>query len=421
MKRKILLLIILSCIAAVSFGQRRSRSVVQKIITLTKPQTTGKMYFEEALSKLKNIYRFSGQTIDRSAIGQLAWAGLGNRVTPEMMASAGVPQPLQSPFPTQLFFTTNEGVFFYQPLNNSLEQIMEGDVRAALAGTTAMPESVRSAGCVIIITSSVTRNTGTRSGTATGAPALPASSRGSVMSRNAMLLEAGHIAQNIQLQAVCLGQDLGSITIGDFDSRAAAKVCGLPRELDMLNMVCVGYMTEQDREGSPGSNVLASSKKVAIIVPGENFQDVEFYTTLNTLDAAQIQIVVASNRLGPVRGVNMNSAPFDVQVLASQIRVADFDGIIIIGGPGAAAFINDQVVLNIIREAFDNRKIIGATSMGTAVLASSGILAEAVNISQMGGIFTSELVENDSRVITCMGPQGAVKFALAFTDAILGR
>ena len=411
MKRKILLLVVLSCVTAISFGQRRPRTVVQRIIQLTRPDTTGKMPFQEALSKLKNTYRFTGQSLDRSSIGQLAWAGVGNRQASG--TNSLTPGPLQSLFPSQLYIVTNEGVFFYQPIGNSLEQVLEGDVRASLAATATIREPIASAGCVMVVTSSVLRSTSARrSGPATA-------------NRDAMLLEAGHIAQNIQLQAVCLDQGLGSVAISDFDARAAARVCGLPRNLEALYMICVGYLTEQDLNPEPAAG-MAVSKKAAIIVPSVDFQDEEFFTTLNTLTAAQIQTVVASNQIGPIRGVNKN--PFDVQVRADQIRASDFDAIIIIGGPGARAFINDQVVLNLVRDAFNQKKIIGATSLGTSVLANAGILrgvkvtgllTEGVNISNTGAIFTGELVENDSRVITCVGPQGAVKFAREVADAIL--
>jgi protease I len=405
-----------ACITSACFGQRRSRTTIQKIIQLTEPKTTGSISFQEALSKLRIVNRFTGQPLDRASLSQLAWAGLGNRITPDM-TQVTLP-PLQSPLPTQLFITTNEGVFFYQPGNNSLEQIVEGDVRATLATSTAMPDSVASAGCVIVIASSVTRNTAARRGAAA-----------TDNTRAAMLLEAGHIAQNIQLQAVCLGDNFGSIAISDFDSRAVARVCGLSRDLDVLYMVCVGYLTDQEKKGAGNSSSPAVSKKAAIIVPGADFEDKEFFDTFNTLTSASIQTVVASNRTGPIRGTN--GGMFDARVLANQIRVDDFDGIIIIGGAGARALINDPVVLSIVNEAFNKRKIIGATSLGTAVLANAGILksgvkvtaplSESTNITALGGIFTGELVERDSRIITCIGPAGAVKFAREITDAILGK
>jgi protease I len=416
MKRKILFVIIIACFAAVSFGARRSRSNVQKIIQLTDPKTSGGMTFQEALSKLKVVDRFSGQTVDKSVVSQLAWAGLGNRVTPEMAQLT--PQPLQSPFPMQLFFVMNDGVYFYQPVNNSLEQILEGDIRTVLASAApTMPNAVATAGCVVIVTSTSNRGAAARRSGAAG------------NSKNTTQLEAGHIAQNIQLQAVCLEQGLGSIAITDFDDSAVRKICGLSRDLDVIYMVCVGFLSDQNKPGDGSSSGSAAAKKAAIIVPAENFENVEFFETLGALNQAKVNVTVASNRLGPIIG--RNGQPFEPGILANQIRVDNFDAIIVIGGPGAAVFMTDTVVLSIIQEAFDKRKIIGATSYGTSVLAQAGILRsgvkvtglmnESANIGRMGGIFTGQLVEKDSRIITCSGPQGAAKFARDITDAILGK
>ena len=411
MKRKIVFVIIVACFAAVSFGQRRARTAVQKIIQLTKPATADGMSFQEALSKLRSVPRFTGQVVDRTVISQLAWAGLGNRQTPEMAQI--IPQPMQSYTPTQLFFATNEGVFFYQPVNNSLEQLVDRDIRTALAGTVPMPESVTSAGCVIIITSVDIKNAAARRGGS------------SANVRNAMLLEAGHIAQNIQLQAVCI-EGLGSIAISEFEASAVSKACGLPRDVDVLYMVCVGALAEQEKNGN--SSNPAVIKRAAIIVPGADFEDTELFDTLNILNQAAIQTIVASNRLGKIIG--MNKSAFEVQVLADKIRVDDFDSIIIIGGKGASMFINEPIMGNILREAFQKKKIIGATSFGTSVLASAGILqgikvtglvSERINIEKMGAIFVNSPVEKDMPIITCAGPDASKIFAAAIVNAVRGK
>ena len=413
MKRKILFLIIIVLFSTVSFAQRRTRNSIQKIIQLTEPQTTGGMPFQEALSKAKNVPVFTGEPIDRTTIGQLAWAGLGNKQTPDTFVAT--PAPGESLFPSQLYFITSEGVFFYQPINHSLEQIYEGDTRMALANTTTMPNSVVSAGCVIVVTSSVTSSRSSTRRTTT--------SSSTDIDRASMLLEAGHIAQNIQLQAVSLDKGLGTNVISNFDSRAVNTACNLPRELDALYLICVGYMTEE-----ANNPTVSAQKKAAIIVPAQNFDDVEFFTTLSTLTAAKIQTVVASNRTGMI--VGMNGGTFQVGMPIQQLRVLDYDSIVVIGGSGATIFINDLLMVNIIREAFNNRKIIGATSMGTSVLASAqilqgikvtGIATEAGNIQQMGAIFSNIPVEEDKRIITCAGPQAARLFSTALADAILGK
>ena len=409
MKRKILFLVIIACFTALSFGQRRSRTTIQKIIQLTKPVTSGGKSFQEALSALRSEGRFTGLPIDKNTIGQLAWAGLGNRINPGAAQTA--PSPLESPFPTQIYVVANDGVFYYQPLNHSLEQITEGDTRIALANATRAPSSIANAGCVMIITSNVSRNTGT--------------GRGSTVtsSRTAMLLEAGHIAQNIQLQAACI-EGLGSITISEFQESDITKACSLPRSADVLYMVCVGYVPDQSSANSNSATV----KKAAIIVPSEGFQDEEFWQTKNILESGRILVTVVSNRIGPIKGVN--GTMFDVSVPANQIRADAFDALVVIGGPGAAMFNNDMVVRDLLRDASQKRKIIGATSYGTVVLGTAGILrgikiACPIDVSNdlisMGAVYSNVPVEEHMRVITCADPKMARTFATALADGILSR
>ncbi|WP_319518777.1 nitroreductase family protein [uncultured Martelella sp.] len=52
-------------------------------------------------------------------------------------------------------------------------------------------------------------------------------------------LEAGAVAQNIQLQAVEEG--LGSVLVGGFDDEATAGVLELPAPLAPLTLMCIGF------------------------------------------------------------------------------------------------------------------------------------------------------------------------------------
>ena len=57
-----------------------------------------------------------------------------------------------------------------------------------------------------------------------------------------MYIEAGHIAQNIHLEAVALG--LGSVPIGAFDDNKVRSVLKLPEDQSPLYIVPVGYIDE---------------------------------------------------------------------------------------------------------------------------------------------------------------------------------
>jgi protease I len=405
MKRSTILIIILTCLASICLGQRRFRAVTQTIIQLTEPKTTGKIPFEEALNKQQDILMFSNQTLDRSQVGQLAWAALGKRSSMGNLLTL----PAQTESPMQLYIVTHEGLFSYAPDENSLQQITNQDVRSLLASACApMSESVAAAGCSFIITAS-TRSLG--------------SQRGS-NNRNSLYLQAGQIAQNIQLQAVCL--EMGSLAISNFDKRGVNTSCRLPRSIDPVYIICVGYPGSSTSESGNAQNMVP--KKAAVIVPSANFRDEELFETLKALSNAGVQYIIASTRTGILTGMLRGQA--ESGALISQLKVDDFDGIIFIGGAGAGELIYDPVVLNLIRAAWEKRKVIGATSTAPSILANAGILngvkvtalqTERVALEQLGAVYTGIPVEENMKIITCNGPAAAIPFAKAVTDAVTGR
>ena len=55
-------------------------------------------------------------------------------------------------------------------------------------------------------------------------------------------IEAGHVAQNIHLQAVAMG--LGSVPVGAFDDRRVHRILSLPEDQMPLYIIRVGYPAE---------------------------------------------------------------------------------------------------------------------------------------------------------------------------------
>ncbi len=116
-----------------------------------------------------------------------------------------------------------------------------------------------------------------------------------------MLLEAGHVAENIQLQAVSLG--LASMPVGDFETRNVARVCELPAELEPLLIVCVGHPVCAAKTSGPVQPAVQTTKKAVLIVPAAQFADDELFETQRILNEAGIASVVASSKIGALQGV----------------------------------------------------------------------------------------------------------------------
>ena len=417
MKRLTILGIVLVCFAALCLGQRRTRTP-QKIVRLTKPSLIGPVSFEEALAKRRSVRLFANKPLESEQIGQLAWAGQG--ITEPQRGLRTAPSA-GATYPIELLFATQEGLFVYRPAEHSLEQTSDQDIRSGLAaaaspvatllpGTTPGVESVATAGCNIIVAGSVRKLT----------------SQFRNKARTYMLLEAGHIAQNIQLQAVCL--DLGSVTIGGFNSKDVSRTCRLSRGLEPIYIICVGYPIEQAAEEALKDQEGTGAKRAALIVASQNFRDEELFETKRALDAAAVQTVIASTRIGIIRGALGNIA--EANILVGQLRVEDYDAIIFIGGLGAVEYVANPAALNLAREAVRQRKILAAISTAPTILANAGVLAgvratsflsERNRLILSGAIYTGIPVEQDRLIITGSSPAASIQFGRAIADALSGR
>ena len=402
MKRLTILGIILACSVALCLGQRRSRTGQQKIIQLTDPNLAGTVSFEQALAKRRSVRQFSSELLKRTQIGQLAWAGQG--ITDRQRNLRAAPSAGEV-YPIELLFATHEGLFAYRPADHSLLETSDQDIRVRLAGAAASTrDSVAGAGCDIIVAGS-SRKFAKRFG---------------AKARTYTYLEAGHVAQNIQLQAVCLG--LGSVTVGDLDSAAVRKICRLSRELEPLYIICVGYpIGEATTEGQTG----AGGKRAAFIIASANFRDEELFATKLVLDSAQVQTVVASTRTGIIRGELGGIA--EARILVSQLRVDDYDAIIFVSGSGAAEYAANRDALNIARETVRKGKVLAAIGLAPTILANAGVLtgvratsylSERQRLMQAGALYTGLPVERERLIITASGPTASAQFGRAIADAL---
>ena len=190
-----------------------------ELIALPEPNKSGSIPLEQAIAIRRSRRHFLPKSLSPEQISQLAWAAQGQdtnskyRTTP----SAGATYPLE------LFLITGEGMFHYLPAKHALENLTDQDLRASLASAAWGQEFVQAAPLTLLFAAEFTRTTGHYG------------KRGI----RYVYMEAGHATQNVHLQAEALG--LGSVAVGAFDDNSVSEVLSLPRNLDPLYMVTVGY------------------------------------------------------------------------------------------------------------------------------------------------------------------------------------
>jgi len=397
-------------LAAACQGRYKSRLSPPKIIQLPEPEQTGTLTLEQALAERRSVRQFTNQQLGFEQIGQLAWAGQG--ITDRQRGFRTAPSA-GAIYPIKLYFATQQGLFVYHPDKHSLEEIFSEDIRSRLATAALKQQAVSNAPCDIIIAGSV-RDLAAKYGK---------------KARRYMLLEAGHIAQNIQLQSVSL--ELGSVPVGAFDITGVRKLCRLPMSLEPIYIICAGYpvgqpATKKSEKETPSPEPEHTGvKKAVLIVANENFRDEELFETRHVLDQAGIQTVIASTKMTELRGMLGGRAK--ATLLVSKISVDDYDAIIFIGGLGARQYFNSRVALNIAREAVNKGKVLGAICIAPAILANAGVLggikatgfpSERPRLIRAGAKYTAAAVEQDGLIITAAGPQDATQFGKAITETL---
>lgn len=215
----IVLLVIASCGCTSNSGGNSTDSLEGK---LPEPKIKGKISLEETLRLRKSVRSFQDKNLSIEQISQLLWAAQGIthnyherlfRTAP----SAGATYPLE----TYLF--TASGIYKYNPVEHSLSRVSNEDKRKALSEASLGQTSVSDVPVVFLLTMIEERT----------------SQRYGERAFRYICMEAGHVAQNIHLQAVALG--LSSVPVGAFEDSAVAAVIGCPENEFPLYIVPVGY------------------------------------------------------------------------------------------------------------------------------------------------------------------------------------
>ena len=185
------------------------------------------------------------------------------------------------------------------------------------------------------------------------------------------------------------------------------------------------------RENLPFKTEMPTTGKRAImIIAFKDFRDVEYFVPKEILEKAGVEVKTASNKTGVAIGADGGEA--NVDLLVSQINVADFDVIIFVGGPGCLNALDNETSYRVAKEAISQNKILAAICISPVILAKAGVLSEkkatvwsspldksAVKIlKEKGAIYIDEKVVQDGNIITANGPQAARDFGNKILDAL---
>jgi SagB-type dehydrogenase family enzyme len=153
-------------------------------------------------------------------MGQILWAGQGirDRSGGRTSPSAG------GRYPLDLYVVTDDGVAQYLPEEHAIESKFSERVREALYSAALFEDSIKLAPLVVVITADFAR---------------AEHQHGEERAERFALIETGHVAQNILLQAYAMG--LAGVAFGAFKDKQVIEALNLPQERVPLYIVAIGY------------------------------------------------------------------------------------------------------------------------------------------------------------------------------------
>jgi SagB-type dehydrogenase family enzyme len=199
-------------------------------LSLPSPSRKGTVSVEEALSSRRTHRSFHGRALTVKEFAQMLWAAYGvTAVTPggqlKTAPSAG------ASYPIDIYAVVGEGgvefvapgVYHYRPESHSVRSVKSGDVRTQVAAACLRQMWMAPAPLLIVITGEYARCS------AKYGP------RGVIYTQ----IEAGHVGQNVFLQAEALCLKAG--IVGAFEKEDLGQALHIPAAHEPLLVMPVGY------------------------------------------------------------------------------------------------------------------------------------------------------------------------------------
>lgn len=189
-----------------------------KEIKLPEPSLKGKMPLETAIYKRRSVRSYTSKDLTLNQLSQLLWAAQG--ITEKKLGLRSAPSA-GALYPMTVYLVKKSGVFEYVPAKHILRQIYSEDMRENLA-TAALGQGSIARAPVVLVIMADKKITESTYGSRTDAY---------------IALEAGHIAQNILLQATAIG--LAGVPIGAFYDSKVKNLLNLGK--DPVYIIPIGY------------------------------------------------------------------------------------------------------------------------------------------------------------------------------------
>ncbi len=413
---------------------------VISVVQLPRPAIKETFSYARVLAARGGKVELTSDAIRAEQISQIFWAGYG---VSDPQTQRRTVASFDQGYSLLLYLITTDSVYVYMPGDNTLAKIMASDMRSKIAVAANRDNAIYVGSASIVIAGSPSK----------------AGFKQPRHGRMFMLVEAGRVAQNMELAAMTEG--LGFIITEKIDSAKITSLLRMPSGFEPICVMTVGRLTtpiEPSATGAaapaveavvpaqpaaqiptPAEPVVERQQRVLVFVPGRNFPEQAYTEITGMLRLAGMKIEVVSTTLDRIRGDVRSELSADLLVRNAVAR--DYDAMILIGSNLSTRVVgNDQSVEDLVARVYDAGGIVAAFGRGTEILARSGVLRGGARVtgdsslrrivSQNGGTFINDSVVVDGRFITAkdirdtslssieIGSTGTVGFAEAIIKAL---
>ena len=197
-------------------------------VKLPAPKLKGSVSVEDAIKRRRTVRSFSSALMTLDALSQILWSAQG--ITEEGGFKRAAPSA-GATFPIEVYFACGDksvkglrgGIWRYVPKGHSIARVAPQDVRATLARHSLGQMWAAKAPLTAAIVCDYSRTT----------------ARYGKRGVKYVHFEAGSVSENIFLE--CQAQGLSAGIIGAFDDKAISADLKLPKNLEPLLLMPVGY------------------------------------------------------------------------------------------------------------------------------------------------------------------------------------
>jgi SagB-type dehydrogenase family enzyme len=415
MKKAVTIFAVSFCCLPFLFSNNTCAAPAVETIRLPEPKLNGSFSIEQVIAARRSVREFTDEQLKINQLGQLCFAADGITDREKNLRSAPSAGAI---YPMRIDVVLPDGLYSYDPDSHSLTRELGMDIRPMLYIASFRQQVVQKAPCILIISGSARK--------------IEVKYRG--RGERFILLEAGHIAQNILLQAVAEG--LGSVPIGGFDPKSVVRICKFTEEFEPLYLICLGTPAEKPSlaPAIPAAPLPAPAteqpfdirtKKIVIIIPKLRFNDMGFFGVQEACQISGVQSDIASSVTGEIKGQERNIVTSTV--LIRDINVDNYDAFVFIGGPGVREYFDDQNVLKLVRSANQKKKILAAIYNAPGIFAAADVVrgktvasfvSERRNLVSAGADWKNTDLEISGNIITANNPEAARRFGAAILSTL---